>query len=309
MKQKNPLESKHEKWCRVYREISCLILILAIYYRTAEAQDLYEPDNRREEAVPFIVDTLGQNHTIHAVTDEDWIYFHAIRQYPYEIKVSNLGPDLDIQIDLVSNETPFTVILNVDDEIGGEEEILTWIAPQYGRYNVRVSNAGDWPEDDSGYSLTIFKPLGLQQARSEVLSSTEICLSWASSGQENIQGFVIQRSTELTGPYQTIHEVPADVTSAVDSGLIPSTTYFYLIDEIDEMGNRGQLTAPVFAMTLSAADEMPDFDGSGQVDAEDLIELLFGLNGLDQKYDINRDGNRNYKDLIAFSRWWMWERS
>ena len=68
---------------------------------------------------------------------------------------------------------------------------------------------------------------------------------------------------------------PAETTAAINSGLIPSTTYFYLIDEIDGSGNRGQLTAPLSATTLSATDRIPDFDGNGQADAADLASIIF----------------------------------
>jgi len=275
----------------------------------AWAQDAYEPDDARTQSAPFIVDGPGQHHTLHSATDEDWVYFDAIRSYPYSITAGNVGQNLDVALTVYSNETPYQVLLHVDDEIGGIAESLTWIAPSYGRFYVQVSGAGPWPEEDFGYDLRIYKPLGLQPGQAEVLSSTKIHLKWSPSGQADIQGFAVRRSAEMKGPYPTVHEVPAETTAAVDAGLIPSTTYFYLIDEIDAAGNRGQLTAPVPATTLSATDEIPDFTGDGRVDAADLIELLIGLNGMDQKYDLNRDENRDYKDLFAFGEWWMIERS
>jgi len=275
----------------------------------AWAQDAYEPDDARTQSVPFIVDGPVQPHTLHSATDEDWVDFDAIRQYPYSITAGNVGENLDVALTVYSNETPYQVLLHVDDEIGGIAESLTWIAASYGRFYVRVSGAGPWPEEDFGYSLTITKPLGLQQAQVEVLSSTEIRLSWSASGQADIQGFALRRAEQIQGPYSTVHEVPAETTAAVDAGLIPSTTYFYLIDEIDAAGSRGQLTAPVSARTLSAASEIPDFTGDGRVDAADLLELLIGLGGAEQKYDLNQDRNRDYKDLFAFSEWWMSERT
>ena len=247
--------------------------------------------------------------TLHSATDEDWVHFDAIRSYPYSITAGNVGGNLDVALTLYSNETPYQVLLHVDDEIGGIAESLTWIAPSYGRFYVRVSNAGPWPQEDCGYSLTIYKPLGLQQAQAEVLSSTTIRIEWSPSGQADVQGFAVRRAAQVQGPYSTVHEVPTETTAAVDAGLIPSTTYFYLIDEIDAAGSRGQLTAPISATTLSATDEIPDFTGDGRVDAADLIELLIGLGGEDQKYDLSRDGNRDCEDVFAFSRWWMSERT
>ena len=47
-----------------------------------------------------------------------------------------------------------------------------------------------------------------------------------------------------------------------------------------------------------------DFDESGQVDSVDLLMLLRNLESQDMRYDLNLDGEINWKDLMVFTQWW-----
>ena len=48
----------------------------------------------------------------------------------------------------------------------------------------------------------------------------------------------------------------------------------------------------------------PDFDDSGSVDPNDLVQLIGGMIEGSSDYDITGDNNCNYEDLLFFSVKW-----
>ena len=58
--------------------------------------------------------------------------------------------------------------------------------------------------------------------------------------------------------------------------------------------------------TATSTPAVPDFNGDGSVDTEDLLELLNAFSTNDVAYDLNNDGRVDDEDLLIFSYWWYY---
>jgi hypothetical protein len=85
----------------------------------------------------------------------------------------------------------------------------------------------------------VFAPSAIPSAPSGLsataVSSSQINLAWTDNSS-NETGFVVSRATASGGPYTDIAMVGANVTSFNDSGLAPSTTYFYVVGATNSIG-------------------------------------------------------------------------
>jgi hypothetical protein len=61
-----------------------------------------------------------------------------------------------------------------------------------------------------------------------IVTSTSITLNWQDNSNNEL-GFQIQRATSSGGPWSVVGTVGANVTSYMDTGLSPSTTYYYQV--------------------------------------------------------------------------------
>lgn len=69
-------------------------------------------------------------------------------------------------------------------------------------------------------------------------SATQITISWTdNSGNE--EGFVVERALTPGGPFTIARTAAANVTSLADTGLNPSTTYYYRVYAYNSIGNSG----------------------------------------------------------------------
>jgi hypothetical protein len=218
--------------------------------------DAYEVDNTLAQASPFYIGGPTQNHTIHISLDEDWVFFEAIESKPYLIEITNVGADLDIAFDVFDASGQSLLPTPIDDTLDGQDESYTFIAPIYGRYYVRVFNAGSSAPTDPGYSLSIAQQTGLNNGLAVPIAGG-LRLSWSPSIGRTLTGFAIQRSQSPAGPYITVANLPPDATTTDDLSLTPLTTYFYMIYEYDESLNAGQLTSPFSGTTLAGPAPTP----------------------------------------------------
>jgi len=306
--------------------------------------DIYEPDDSREDASQFLINAGVQGHTIHSATDEDWVYFDAVGEYVYTITAGNPGNDLDIRIDIISDSTPYEVLDTVDDEWSGDGETISWIAPAHGRYNVRILDLEPGAPVDSGYSLNIFEPIGVNNGRGVAESDTTIRLEWTASTDRNVIGFEIFRRKASGGSFDYVDSVDGNTLYYIDQYLDPGTEYEYMIYEIDEDFNSGQLTAPFSATTLinetptntptptftptgtpsgtptATSTETPtetstatptntpisaDFNSDTEVDEEDMMMMLNNWLGSGESCDMDGDGDVDCMDVFLFASQWM----
>ncbi len=104
-------------------------------------------------------------------------------------------------------------------------------------YRVRATNAaGDSsysPEASATTSATV--PAAPASLTATAISSTQINLAWPDVSGET--GFKIERKTGSGGTYAQIATVGSNVTSYGDTGLTPSTTYFYRVRATNAIGD------------------------------------------------------------------------
>jgi len=99
-------------------------------------------------------------------------------------------------------------------------------------YRVRATNAaGDSPYSNTANVSTppvITAPSPPSNLIASALSSSSIKLSWADNSS-NETGFKIERSTSATSGFSQVGVVTANVTTFTNTGLSPSTTYYYRV--------------------------------------------------------------------------------
>lgn len=112
-------------------------------------------------------------------------------------------------------------------------------------YVVQAGNAsGLSPDSLEAWAQTIpTAPVGL----SAVGATQEAYLSW--SAAVGATGYVLLRSTVSGGPYAPVATVAT--TSDLDTGLLPATTYYYVVRAADGSGTSGN-SSQVAALTIPA---------------------------------------------------------
>ena len=123
--------------------------------------DIYEEDNTYGNASIITVnDTEAQRHTFHDQGDLDWLKFYGVAGETYEIKTENLGVKCDTVITLYESDGT-SIIDTRDDNLYGEEELLSWQCPADGIYYVLVKqyDSTDFGQDTE-YDLSVYHPTG-----------------------------------------------------------------------------------------------------------------------------------------------------
>lgn len=247
------------------------------------APDEYEPDDAPASANPYYVGGESQVHTIHSVADQDWVYIEILPDGIYEIRLRNVGSDLDLGFDIYSDTDTVTPLISIDAGLAGEDETyvlnaLSWSLPQ-GKCYVRVWMYGAVAPVNPGYTLEIVQPTGANNGLASAYSACEIDVYWTPSGSAGIVGYEIRRSSFAKGPYVEISEVSA-LTSSYRDGccLEGATTYWYLIYSINSDGKRGQFTTP-FSAATAGGDTCTPTVPSGQTPTDTPTETPTGIGG------------------------------
>ncbi len=105
-------------------------------------------------------------------------------------------------------------------------------------YVVRAVNAGGSSANSAQASATtpVAPPAAPSGLTATAVSSSQINLAWTdNSTTEN--GFIVARSTVSGGPYTDVITVGANVTSASNTGLAASTTYYYVVRAYNATGS------------------------------------------------------------------------
>ncbi len=122
------------------------------------ALDRHEPDDTPDQADVIFINDDAQKHNFHERGDADWIRFYGRSDTSYEIKAGSLGADCDIVIELHGDD--LTTPLKTRNLRGpGEDELLSWRAPQSGVYHMRLTNAAGASGADTEYELEMDIPI------------------------------------------------------------------------------------------------------------------------------------------------------
>ncbi|MFH0907661.1 MAG: hypothetical protein V1929_02730, partial [bacterium] len=123
--------------------------------------DKYEVDDAHTLAHPYYVGTFEQ-HTLHTLNDEDWVWFYAQTNYVYDIETIHLSTNVDTVLDVyyLGGDGQLVKVDHVDD-FGREEGELTGLNfPAEGMYFVQVSQYVTNGSGPGSYELIVDIPAG-----------------------------------------------------------------------------------------------------------------------------------------------------
>ena len=98
------------------------------------------------------------------------------------------------------------------------------------------------------------------------MSHTELNLSWTANTEPDLNHYNVYRSTTAGFPVTLGTTTPVatpNTSSYSNTGLSPSTTYYYKVSAVDNAGNIGTLSAERFATTSTPADTTPPAQVAG----------------------------------------------
>ncbi len=261
--------------------------------QTIVVPDAYEDDNTIEKASVIILnDENPQRHNFHAAGDVDWVKFYAVQGQIYEMKAGNLGPHADVVLELYKTGEMTTNLIAGLGDIGrsGENELVSWKAPETGIYylKVRQFEPGIFGEG-TYYDLKIYRP-----AATDIGTITGIISS--DLGQALIASATIQAAlgSALSADGSFVLKVEAGtVNLSVDAEGYNSVI---LQDVVVEAG---QETMVNVSMALAIAG---DVDNDLSVDMADAILVLKAVSGIPatihKDADVNGDGRIGLAEVL-----------
>lgn len=172
-------------------------------------------------------------------------------------------------------------ILNTNNELILDQSVLS---SEYGLSSMRfISSAYIMP-------ITVpVKPIGLAAT---VLSKNSISLTWTDNS-DNEASFIIQRSLNGT-TWTEVGTVNENITSYIDNGLSPSTSYQYRIIARNAFGN----SLPSTKKTATTLPEVP-------VAPSNLLGVVSGLDvSLTWTYDVNSQNEFIVERSVYGSKVW-----
>jgi alpha-tubulin suppressor-like RCC1 family protein len=163
--------------------------------------------------------------------------------------------------------------------------LWAWGTNYYGQLGLGDTMNRNTP---TNISLAIPPYLPPSSFNANIISSSQVNLSWIDSTFNEI-GFKIERQTGLSGTFEQIATVNANVTSYSDTGLNPDTPYYYRIRAYNTFGDGLNLYSSVITPILFA----PSFLTSTLVSSFQF-NLYWTDNSIDEYgFKIERKKSRN----------------
>jgi subtilase family serine protease len=126
------------------------------------------------------------------------------------------------------------------------------VVSEYVKHQQGAARGLDGTLDIGAYEATAGLPNAPTSLSATTVSSSAINLAWIDNAT-NESGFEIQRAPSATGTWAAIGTVSADVVAYPDTGLSPSTAYFYRVRAFNGSGTSGfpnTASATTFALPL-----------------------------------------------------------
>ncbi len=118
----------------------------------------------------------------------------------------------------------------VDDSGDGTKEKLLDVSSATVFNPVTVGGGGEPPPDDTTPPAA---PTGLTAAA----GNASVSLDWANNSESDLAGYNVYRGTTSGGPYAKVNGSLVGSSNYGDSGLVNSTTYYYVVRAVDTSNN------------------------------------------------------------------------
>ena len=214
--------------------------------------DAYEPDDAMVSATEYILsdapsyDTT-QVHNFHRLADEDWVNFEGYAGHAYTLRVENPQPNCNAVVDLYDGADPGTPVIEGVNNGPGQPLNIPWGCPATGTYFWRVYNFD--PSvcgAQTSYTVHLTEDSGANNGLASAITPNAVDCSWDGGLAPTDAGFVLYRSLSPESGWRKVNPNPIKDNSYRDTGLAPSTLYFYLVRIVHEPEGKGPLWTGVF---------------------------------------------------------------
>jgi len=195
--------------------------------------DAYEVDDVATSATEYMFSSAPefpetQRHNFHDAGDVDWVKLYCVENQPSSLFVEDVGSSCDAVIELYASPTAPMWMARADRKGPGQAEQLTCTTfPVTGVYYWKVYHATPTVfGDGTSYTVRLTNDTGPNNGLAIALGSRAIRCSWDPGLVAGDQGYNLYRRT-VTGDWSKVNGSPLSAITYDDTGLEPSTEYFY----------------------------------------------------------------------------------
>ncbi len=118
-------------------------------------EDAFEPDDQWDKASPFQNGVRIQYHSFHRANDIDYVRFSATSGELFTFATTELAPNVDTVLTLISPDGVSPMIVNDDDPDNAPASRILWRATVSGDYFLKITNRSTTGACDMTYALTM----------------------------------------------------------------------------------------------------------------------------------------------------------
>ena len=222
--------------------------------QVAAGGDAFEVDNSCGNAT--VIDTVGskQQHTFHAMNDQDWLRFTAQAGKTYIIEVNNVGDAADAII-LLQDACDQPTAGQGTNSFGSTVR-LEWDSVKNGDYFVKLQQFDPaFFGDNANYEVSVrvdnVPPSAPQNPRCLAINATTLGLQWKKSPERDVKGYRIA----FTGSVSGNEDVDGATTTFYElGGLTPNQPYKLRVRSLDFSGNESQPSGEVECVAQDPVD-------------------------------------------------------
>jgi hypothetical protein len=220
--------------------------------------DRYEVDDTATSATEYIFSATPmyddrQVHNFHDAGDVDWIWFYGTGGLPYTLHVLNPGPNCDPVIAVYDSTTATAPVSQpVDNHGPGQEETWTTLSlTRTGVYYLKLFNANSSLYGaGTSYTLWLTEDTGANIGLAIALGSRSGHLTWDQNPEPSSRRYNVYRMAVGETNWTLVNPAPLLTEECNDTGLQPSTGYFYRVTIVPASGPEGHWRGVSFGVTL-----------------------------------------------------------